>query len=106
MAIKQLEEAANLLEIVVKKYSKKGGNEGGEKIMDNAILPVYYLIGECYIKMDKVKKAKDFLIAAYWSSLKSTSKDNKENNNILEEDEITSLYRHRAFCLLFKTEVS
>lgn len=104
MAIKQLEEAAGLLEVVVKKFSKHNGNDADRK-MDNSILPVYYLIGECYIKMAKVKKAKDFLIAAYWSSLKSTANDNKENAAVLEEDALTSLYRHRAFCLLFKTEV-
>ncbi len=34
------------------------------------MLPVYYLIGECYIKLGKTQKAKDFLIAAYWNTLK------------------------------------
>lgn len=44
------------------------------------MLPVYYLIGECYIKLGKVQKAKDFLIAAYWNTLKSqNSLGNKEN---------------------------
>ena len=52
---------------------KKSSINEKEKKINQKILPVYYLIGECYIKMNKIQKAKDFLIAAYWNSLKSNS---------------------------------
>lgn len=103
--MQQYEDAVNLLEIVIKKYSKRNSDITMEKQMDMAIAPVYYLIGECYIKMQKLKKAKDFLIAAYWSALKSNS-NQKENTQAPEDDQIALLYRHKAFCLLFKAEVN
>lgn len=103
--MQQYEDAVSLLEIVVKKYSKKEAEAVSDKQMDMAIAPVYYLIGECYIKMQKLKKAKDFLIAAYWSAIRSNSVQ-KENTEVQEEDDVALLYRHKAFCLLFKAEVT
>ena len=100
----QYEDAVNLLEIVIKKCANRDSDAPTEKKMDTAIAPVYYLVGECYIKMQKLKKAKDFLIAAYWSALKSNS-NQKESSAVTDEDEIALLYRHKAFCLLFKAEV-
>lgn len=105
MSMQQYEDAVNLLEIVIKKNSKRNSTITTEKQIDHALAPVYYLIGECYIRMQKLKKAKDFLIAAYWNALKSSA-GQKENSQAEEEDDIALLYRHRAFCLLFKAEVS
>ncbi len=76
-----------------------------EKKIDPKILPVYYIIGECYIKMNKIQKAKDYLIAAYWNSLKTNINQNKENNqNVFEEPREIAILRHRSFSLLFQKE--
>ena len=54
--------------------------------------------------MDKISKAKDFFIAAYWNILKGSS-ENKENKNMsINESSELSILRHRGFALLFQSE--
>ena len=69
-------EASLILGDLIKKHVKNTSADLKEKKIDSSILPVYYLIGECYIKLNKVQKAKDFLIAAYWNSLKMNTNQN------------------------------
>lgn len=95
------------LETLLKIIQQSKDNQGDQK--DNKIspelLPVYYLIGECYIKLNKVQKAKDFLIAAYWNTLKTNdSNANKENQEPPEESEKIQIMRHRSFSTLFLVE--
>ena len=54
MAKDNYKEASILLSEIIKKYLKKNSSEMKEKKIDLKILPVYYIIGECYIKMNKI----------------------------------------------------
>jgi hypothetical protein len=47
------------------------------------LLPAYFVLAEANICMGatRLKKAEEFLIAAYWNLLKFTSDDNDKGNN-------------------------
>lgn len=60
--------------------------------------PCYYLLGECCIRMGKIKKAQDFLFSAFSNSLKNNKNDNTNIDDINEY----KILRHRAFSKLFE----
>jgi hypothetical protein len=47
------------------------------------LLPAYFVLAEANISMggSRLKKAEEFLIAAYWNLLKFTSDDNDKGGN-------------------------
>lgn len=57
------------------------------------LLPAYFVLAEANICMgaSRLKKAEEFLIAAYWNLLKFTSDDNdKGNNSGAQEDALVT----------------
>ena len=60
--------AFNILFDSLKKANEKLSKDNEGDSVDVKLLPAYYLLGECNIKMGKLKQAQDFLIAAYWNS--------------------------------------
>ena len=117
IAIDNTKEATIILNDLIKRYANNSNSKEKENKIEKEILPVYYLIGKCYIKLKKIQKAKDFLIAAYWNSLKSTNSENKENpefsnyensknndNSKFSEPAEIAILRHTSFSLLFESE--
>ena len=115
IAINNPKEATIILNDLIKRYANNSNTKEKENKIEKEILPVYYLIGKCYIKLKKIQKAKDFLIAAYWNSLKSTNCENKENpdfsnfekkteNSKFSEPAEIAILRHTSFSLLFESE--
>lgn len=74
------------------------------------LLPAYFLLAEANICHggSKLKKAEEFLIAAYWNLLKFTSEENEKGGNANDEVLVTKKeveqYRaclHKTFGRLF-----
>jgi hypothetical protein len=75
------------------------------------LLPAYFVLAEANICMggSRLKKAEEFLIAAYWNLLKSTSDESEKRKG--EEDLVTpqdiERYKaslHKTFGRLFLTQ--
>jgi len=56
------------------------------------LLPAYFMLAEANICMggNRLKKAEEFLIAAYWNLLKFTSDENEKGANSEYEDALVS----------------
>jgi len=98
--------AFNILFDSLKKANDKQTKDNEADSVDTNFLPAYYLLGECNIKMGKLKQAQDFLIAAYWNSLKSNkgkAEGDKDENGGEYQEEYQAL-RHKAFAKLFEAQ--
>ena len=56
------------------------------------LLPAYFILAEANICMggSRLKKAEEFLIAAYWNLLKFTSDENDKGGNNIQEDALVT----------------
>ena len=73
------------------------------------LLPAYFIMAEANVIMggDRLKKAEQLLIAAYWNLLKHTSDDNKAAGEDSANDKEISRYRanlHKTFGRLFTAQ--
>ena len=73
------------------------------------LLPAYFIMAEANVIMggDRLKKAEQLLIAAYWNLLKSTSEDSKTSGEEGAGDKDVSGYRaslHKTFGRLFTAQ--
>jgi len=99
--------AFNILFDSLKKANEKQTKDNEGDSVDKNFLPAYYLLGECNIKMGKLKQAQDFLIAAYWNSLKSNKGKTESQDKDGEGGEVQEEYqalRHKAFAKLFEAQ--
>lgn len=100
----QADEAFKMVFRTFKKASevKKGEGQSEESKDDKVFQPAYFILGECCIETDDLTKAQDFLVAAFWTTVKKGEKQaNQGNQEISEEDLIIKALRHRAFAKLF-----
>lgn len=87
------------------------GTIKGKVFMEDSIelLPAYFVLAEANINLGgvRLKKAEEFLIAAYWNLLKHTSEENEKggnNDNSLVTTKEIEQYRaclHKTFGKLF-----
>lgn len=73
------------------------------------LLPAYFIMAEANVIMggERLKKAEQLLIAAYWNLLKHTSDDNKTGGGESENNKEISKYRanlHKTFGRLFTAQ--
>lgn len=50
------------------------------------LLPAFFILAEGNILMDKLKKAEEFLIAAYWNFLKKDKSEEGDDGEERKED--------------------
>ena len=84
----QIEAANSLVYMRMNDQIKEG--VFNEKSIE--LLPAYFMLAEANICMggNRLKKAEEFLIAAYWNLLKFTSDENEKGANSEYEDALVS----------------
>ena len=103
-------KAVEAYEIVYRKFKKvhdKHKSDNQLEDHDQSFQPAYYILGECCLEMGQSHKAQDFLVAAYWNSVR---KGNEKKEITGEEQGVDAgsteshhnkTLRHRAFTKLF-----